>query len=98
MKAIYSLEIEPWNDEAYDSLIIKSELAEHTLQFKRPVRWFKHESELKKLSKQYPEYLFILSMTGDSIETIWVKYFKNEKIQFAPANVTFDEFNEEKLQ
>lgn len=57
------------------------------------IKWYGHEKDLKRFSAQYPEALFKLSGTGEESPDIWIKYFRNGKVQFCKAMITFDEFN-----
>lgn len=78
------LEFASWKEDQY---WFGSELA-----------WDNHENDMVKLSKQFPEIIFVLSGAGDMPEDLWKKYFRNGLIQRAPANITYDEFDECKLR
>jgi hypothetical protein len=63
------------------------------------IRWTTHEKELREFSTNFPNTLFLLSGIGEdgySME-IWKKYFKNGKMQFSPAKISFDEYDESLL-
>lgn len=61
------------------------------------VKWYDHEKDMKQLSLQYPNSVFLLTGEGEENDDIWQKYFKNGKIQSCYAKITFDEFDEKKL-
>ena len=60
--------------------------------------WYRHENEMLKLSIEFPEIVFCLHGEGERNEDIWYKYFKNGKMQYCPAIITFDEYDEKKLK
>lgn len=60
--------------------------------------WDSHEKDMVKLSKQFPNVLFVLSGVGDLPEDLWKKYFYNGLVQRAPAIITYDEFDKCKLR
>lgn len=60
-------------------------------------KWYDHEENLLEFSREYPHIVFTLNGLGESAPDIWVKYFKNGKIQRAPAHITFDDFDEARL-
>lgn len=64
--------------------------------FEGECKWYDHEKDMHEFSKKYPETLFILKGVSEDNEQ-WIKYFLNGKLQFAPAKITFDEFDESKL-
>lgn len=61
------------------------------------VKWYDHEKDMKKLSKEYPEHLFQLDGEGEEDGDIWRRYFKNGKMQDAEATVVYQPFDESKL-
>ena len=105
----YKLEIIedlPYSYEGY-SYSSSPNLATHTANieniikynpFEEPTTWYGHKKEMLKYSKQYPHTVFKLSGDGEDNTDMWVQYFKNGKSQYCPANITFDEFNEAKLE
>lgn len=61
-------------------------------------KWYEHEEDLKVFSLKHPDTLFQLEGEGEESDDIWIKYFKNGKIQKCYANITFDEYDESKLE
>jgi len=62
------------------------------------MRWCSHEGDMKQISNEFPDILFTLNGRGEEDEDIWVKYFKNGKMQTCFATIIFDEFDEFKLE
>ena len=60
--------------------------------------WYDHEKDVKEFSKKYPDIVFELNGVGEETFDIWNKYFQNGKMQFCPANVTFDLYDQNKLE
>ncbi len=65
--------------------------------FEEPCRWPEHENEMRTVSLKMPEVLFILRGEGEETEDLWVKYFKNGKMQKVKAEITYKPFDESKL-
>lgn len=61
------------------------------------IKWYDHEEEMLKISKENPRFLFILKGIGEEAGDIWVKYFKGGKVQKEKAKITFAEFDPAKL-
>lgn len=55
------------------------------------LKWYGHEKDLIELSKRFPEVLFTLEGHGEEKEDIWREYYRNGQIQWAPAQIIFDE-------
>lgn len=61
------------------------------------MKWYEHEEDLRKFSKDFPATLFRLDGRGEDGE-VWIKYFKDGKMQKCPGRVVYDEFNEKELR
>jgi hypothetical protein len=64
--------------------------------FESVLKWYEHETDMKKYSLKHPETVFKLSILGEDGERE-VKFFKNGKMQIANVRIVHDEFNEDKL-
>lgn len=62
------------------------------------VKWYSHEEDMRKVSKQYPELVFKLRGEGEESGDIWVEYYKNGLMQRCPAKITFDDYDESNLK
>jgi hypothetical protein len=52
-----------------------------------------------KLSLKFPDVLFKLSGEGENQGDVWVKYFKNGKMQLCMAELVLDDaYDESKLE
>ncbi len=69
---------------------------------KSGVKWYYHEDDMKQISKKYPNCVFELSGSGDGRSDgepdLWIKYFKNGKMQRCPAKITYDKYCEMDLK
>ena len=61
------------------------------------VKWYDHEDDMKRLSLKFPEVVFTLKGEGEESGDVWVKYFKNGKIQTSKAEIVLDPFDPKKL-
>jgi hypothetical protein len=60
-------------------------------------KWYDHTEDMCRLSKEYPNVLFILTGKGEEPEDMWVKYFMNGKVQVENAVITYGKFDPKKL-
>lgn len=60
-------------------------------------RWYDYKDDMIALSKRLPDVLFTLSGEGQENDDMWREYYLGGKCQRAEAQITFDEFDPEKL-
>lgn len=65
--------------------------------YEDPIKWYDHEKDVAVFSQRYPDVVFKLHGVGEAGGDMWYKYFKNGKVQFCPALITFDDYDESKL-
>lgn len=99
----YELTITPKNEEILNAVIEKTSDCIGWSEWRYPLksndsyRWYEHENNMKEISKLYPDTLFMLEGEGEDPGDLWRKYFKNGKMQFCRAKITFDDFDESKI-
>jgi hypothetical protein len=62
------------------------------------IKWYEHETHMRKISKNHKNVLFTLEGNGEEEGDMWVKYFLNGKMQKVKAEITFQPFDKTKLQ
>ena len=60
--------------------------------------WYEHEADMLVFSRRYPEFVFVLRGKGEETEDMWIKYFKDGKVQVAQAKIEFEAFDPDKLK
>jgi hypothetical protein len=66
--------------------------------FEEPCKWYTWEADMRKISKQFPNTIFLIEGEGEDSGDIWKAYFLNGKMQKAEAKITFEPFDEQKLK
>ena len=94
---LYAIDIEPYEEELIDILCEEYKEAKYALSGEATI-WIDHEKNLREFSKHHDDFVITLHGQGDEAGDMWVKYFKNGKIQYEPAEITFGEFDEGKLK
>jgi hypothetical protein len=61
------------------------------------VKWYDWQKHCKEVSKNFPNLVIKVEGDGEEQGDQWKAYIKNGKIQIAKAVVTFEEFDEAKL-
>jgi len=61
-------------------------------------KWYDHEKEMRSFSKKYPDVTFVLSGEGEEAGDLWKKYFRNGKMHACSVFITYEAFDEAKLQ
>ncbi len=74
-----------------------SNSAGYTNVWNSPCKWYEHEKEMREFSKKYPEVVFTLHGEGEATDDLWIKYFKNGKMQTSKARIEYDSYDESLL-
>lgn len=61
-------------------------------------KWYSHQEHMKELSLLYPDVLFKLEGEGEESGDLWIMYFQNGKQQICRATITYEDFDESKLE
>ena len=60
-------------------------------------KWYDHDEDMIALSHRFPDVLFTLYGDGEESDDMWYTYYLNGMSQDAPAQITYDDFDESKL-
>lgn len=60
-------------------------------------KWYEHEEDMKRISRQFPNVLFTLHGSGEESGDVWVKYFKDGKMQASKAEIKLAAFDPKQL-
>jgi hypothetical protein len=92
----YELETSPLLTEEIEDAIGNDDYMLLALQIK--CNWDNHEEHMRNLSLKFPDYIFKLSGVGEEPGDLWIKYFKNGKMQFCPAHILFEDYDKNKME
>ena len=60
-------------------------------------KWYEHEADMVRLSRVFPEVLFVLWGEGEEPEDLWKCYYLGGRVQEAPARVEYPPFDPDGL-
>ena len=61
-------------------------------------KWYEHEVEMKDFSSMFPTALFVLTGEGEEPGDLWIKYFKDGKMQECRGIIIYLPYDERKLK
>lgn len=59
--------------------------------------WHEHDQDMLRLSREFPEILFVLRGEGEDREDLWKCYYLYRKVQEAPASIEYPVFDPDAL-
>lgn len=90
-----------YQSEEYKELLSKHEkqLVDTTEAcFDDTTKWYDREEQMLEYSKKYPELLFVIYWDWEESDDDWIEYYLDWKVQHEDAEVTYWEFNINKLK
>lgn len=60
-------------------------------------KWYDHEEDMRRLSLKFPDVVFTLNGEGEEAGDVWVKYFRNGKMQVDKIEIKLAAFDPKKL-
>lgn len=93
----YNIKITPDSDEVRAYIDADDNLSYALDEDADSCKWYNHEDDMLRLSREFPDVLFELTGEGEGAGDLWRKYFKNGKVQRCPAIITYEAFDESKL-
>lgn len=60
-------------------------------------KWYEHDRDMLRLSRAFPEVLFVLWGEGENTEDLWKCYYLDGRVQEAPARVEYPAFDPDAL-
>lgn len=60
-------------------------------------KWYEHERDMLRLSRAFPEVLFVLWGEGGEPEDLWKCYYLGDRMQEALAKIEYPPFDPDKL-
>lgn len=61
-------------------------------------KWYEHEQDMKSVSEQFPNLIFMLEGAGEDATDLWKKFFKNGNMQTCYAKIVYDDYDPNKLK
>jgi len=61
------------------------------------VKWYEHQTDLRAFSQKHPKALFKLTGEGEESGDVWIEYYRDGKMQECVGKISYDEFDESKL-
>jgi len=97
----YSLEVIDGDDSLIPKLREECEDAEWAIDdegyCEESCKWYSHEEDIRRFSKNNPGVLFKLSGEGEEVGDLWVAYFKDGLMQMCQAEIVYPPFDKTKL-
>ena len=96
----YKLSVENGDpfDEVKEKVASVSGYAGWVLWELHDVKWYDHEKHILEVSLLYPDKLIKLEGVGEEKGDMWCTYFLGGKLQNCKAEITFPDFDSNKLK
>ena len=54
-------------------------------------KWYDHETDMRELSRKFPNMTFCLEGDGEDREDMWREYYHNGDMEYCPAQIVYEE-------
>jgi len=75
-----------------------AEISDYSDPFEDTIKWYDHDTDMLKLSLEFPGVLMTLNGEGEEAGDIWVKYYLDGKMQEEQAKIVLGDFDPSKLK
>jgi len=88
------------NNDKYDEIVeLLGKVTDYEdMLFEDTIKWYEHDEDMIRLSKQYPDYVFQLDGDGEESDDFWRTYYKNGKKQEVDVKRVYGEYNPDELK
>jgi hypothetical protein len=95
----YSLGVLQGKDTNIDYQKEICDMVDYEYLFDEQTKWYKHDEDMKTISRKYPKVLFVLHGVGDDYGDIWrAYYYDGECKERIEAEIVFKEFDLSKVK
>lgn len=93
----HKLEIVSGNDFTTDYESEITAMTDYSDCFDDEIKWYDHEEVMREFSRKHPKVVFKLIGEGEEKGDLWHEYYLNGSMQRCYGQITFDPFDEDKL-
>lgn len=61
-------------------------------------KWYYHDEDMIKISRQFPDVLFKLEGNGEEQGDMWITYYCDGRMQHCPASISYPPYDPNKME